>query len=85
MPMPQILKPEPHRPRSRLPPGDLFLPTLDTSSPFLLDRQDEVVGSTAPAAGPHVPEPPVAVVEAAVAPALEFDAYLSYFPTLESW
>ncbi|KAK4272407.1 hypothetical protein QN277_020971 [Acacia crassicarpa] len=97
MPMAPILKPEPQRPRSRLPCGELFLPTLDTSS-FFLDHQqqkEETVGST-PAAVPAIPgrpltfEPPVVgVVDADLdSPASEFDAYLNFpthFPTLESW
>ncbi|KAI9121576.1 hypothetical protein K1719_008609 [Acacia pycnantha] len=98
MPMAPILKPEPQRPRSRLPSGELFLPTLDTSS-FFLDHQqqkEETVGSN-PAAGPTIPgpvpltfEPPVVgVVDADLnSPASEFDAYLNFsthFPTLESW
>ncbi|XP_054803540.1 calmodulin-binding protein 25-like [Prosopis cineraria] len=98
MPMAPISKPEPQRPRSRLPSGELFLPTLDTSS-FFLDhhhqQQQETVGFTS-AAGHAISGPAPLTFEASVgavdadleSPASEFDTYLNFpthFPTLESW
>ncbi|XP_058107554.1 calmodulin-binding protein 25-like [Magnolia sinica] len=73
--VPPVLKPEPQRLGTRVPPG--CLPTLDTSA-FLLDHHQQVVGP-APQAAAQVSFTPVADCAG-----LDFEAFPS-FPTLESW
>lgn len=75
MPVTSVLKPEPHRPGNRI--QSFGLPTLDTSSAFLVDNNR--LGRVGIATQEHAAE---AVEDGGAS--LEFGNFHS-FPTLESW
>nr|GLL24484.1 calmodulin-binding protein 25 [Ipomoea trifida] len=85
LPVPPILKPEPHRAVNQLPPHTAgCLPTLDTSA-FLLDQKQHFGSSPASLIRPTTltSPPPPTVTDGGVT-GFDFDAF-STFPTLESW
>ncbi|XP_019162968.1 PREDICTED: calmodulin-binding protein 25 [Ipomoea nil] len=92
LPVPPILKPEPHRAINQLPPHtSACLPTLDTSA-FLLDhnnQKQQMLGSSPvsliqPTTLTSPPPPPSGTVADGGVTGFDFDAFSS-FPTLESW
>lgn len=91
LPVPPILKPEPHRAINQLPHTSGCLPTLDTSA-FLLDhnnQKQQMLGSspaslTRPTTLSSPPPPPAVTVPDGGLTGFDFDSFSS-FPTLESW